>query len=75
MVLFLVKHKTNKIFRLCFLMAQTHFLEQYLSRLAVTDWYDVMLSNTTAVDAILDRIVHTAYRFELKGDTMRKPKN
>jgi len=29
MVLFLVKHKTNKIFRLCFLMAQTHFLEQY----------------------------------------------
>jgi len=46
-----------------------------MSQLAVTDWYDVMLSNTTAADAILDRMVHTAYRFELKGDTMRKPQN
>ena len=46
-----------------------------MSQLAVTDWYDVMLSNTTAADAILDRMVHTAYRFELEGDTMRKPKN
>ena len=26
----------------------------------------------TAADAILDRIVHTAVRFELKGDSMRK---
>jgi DNA replication protein DnaC len=43
-----------------------------MSQLPVADWYDVMLSNTTAADAILDRIVHTAYRFELKGDTMRK---
>ncbi|MDD4602349.1 MAG: ATP-binding protein [Bacteroidales bacterium] len=23
-------------------------------------------------DAILDRIVHTSHRFELKGDTLRK---
>lgn len=46
-----------------------------MSQLAVTNWYDVMLSNTTAADAILDRLVHTAYRFELKGDTMRKPRN
>ena len=44
-----------------------------MSQLAVADWYDLMLSNTTAADAILDRIVHTAHRFELKGDTMRKP--
>jgi DNA replication protein DnaC len=43
-----------------------------MSQLPVADWYDVMLSNTTAADAILDRIVHMAYRFELKGDTMRK---
>src|SRR5690554_3527672 len=46
-----------------------------MSQLAVADWYNVMLSNTTAADAILDRMVHTAYRFELKGDTMRKTKN
>ena len=26
-----------------------------------------MKSNSTAADAILDRIVHTAQRFELKG--------
>ncbi|ASB50026.1 IS21-like element helper ATPase IstB [Alkalitalea saponilacus] len=46
-----------------------------MSQLAVADWYDVMLANTTAADAILDRMVHTAYRFELKGYTMRKPQN
>ncbi len=46
-----------------------------MSQLTVTDWYDVMLSNTTAADAILDRMVHTEYRFELKGGTMRKLKN
>ena len=46
-----------------------------MSQLAVTDWHNVTLSKTTAVDAILDRMVHTAYRFELEGDTMRKPKN
>ena len=28
--------------------------------------------NSTAADAILDRIVHTAQRFELKGDSLRK---
>jgi hypothetical protein len=41
MVLFLVKHKTNKIFRLCFLMAQTHFLEQYRdqSRMELADYF------------------------------------
>ena len=46
-----------------------------MSQLAVADWYDLMLANTTAADAILDRMVYTAYRFELKGDTMRKPQN
>ena len=46
-----------------------------MSQLPVSDWYDVMTSNTTAADAILDRIVHSAYRFELKGETMRKANN
>jgi len=46
-----------------------------MSQLPVKDWYDIMRSNTTAADAILDRMVHTAYRFELKGDTMRKKRN
>ncbi|MGQ1948356.1 IS21-like element helper ATPase IstB [Geofilum sp. OHC36d9] len=46
-----------------------------MSQLPVSDWYDIMTSNTTAADAILDRMVHSAYRFELKGETMRKANN
>ena len=38
-----------------------------ISQLPVADWYDVMKKNTTAAAAILDRIVHTAQRFELLG--------
>ena len=43
-----------------------------ISQLPVANWYDLMNSNTTAADAILDRIVHTAVRFELKGSSMRE---
>jgi len=43
-----------------------------ISQLPVADWYDIMNKNTTAADAILDRIVHTAIRFELKGESLRK---
>ena len=31
-----------------------------------------MFGEPTLGDAILDRIVHNAYRLELKGDSMRK---
>ncbi len=43
-----------------------------ISQLPVSNWYDILLGNTTAADAILDRLVHTAIRFELKGDSLRK---
>ena len=43
-----------------------------ISQLPVADWYDVMKDNTTAADAILDRLVHTSVRFELQGPSMRK---
>jgi DNA replication protein DnaC len=43
-----------------------------ISQLPVADWYDIMSSNATAADAILDRIVHTAVRFQLVGDSLRK---
>jgi DNA replication protein DnaC len=43
-----------------------------ISQLPVADWYEIMSANTTAADAILDRIVHTATRFELKGNSRRK---
>mgnify|MGYP000111470091 FL=1 len=43
-----------------------------ISQLPVSDWYDVMKGNTTAADAILDRLVHTSVRFELKGASLRQ---
>lgn len=41
------------------------------SQLPVAKWFDVIGEETIA-DAILDRIVHTSHRFELRGDTLRK---
>lgn len=45
------------------------------SQLPVANWYDVMKGNTTAADAILDRLVHTSVRFELKGSSLRQKNN
>ena len=41
------------------------------SQLPVKQWYDVIGEKTIA-DAILDRIVHSAQRIELKGESLRK---
>jgi DNA replication protein DnaC len=41
------------------------------SQLPVASWYDVIGEETIA-DAILDRLVHTSYRFDLKGESLRK---
>jgi DNA replication protein DnaC len=41
------------------------------SQLPVVQWYEVIGEQTIA-DAILDRIVHDAYRLELKGESLRK---
>lgn len=43
-----------------------------VSQLPLAEWYNILSSNTTAADAILDRIVHTALRFELTGSSLRK---
>jgi len=43
------------------------------SQLPVTNWYDIIGEETIA-DAILDRMVHTSYRIELKGESLRKKK-
>ncbi len=45
-----------------------------VSQLPVSDWHDILQKNTTAADAILDRLVHTAVRVELKGNSMRRKK-
>ncbi len=41
------------------------------SQLPVSSWYDA-IGDPTVADAILDRIVHTAHRIELTGDSIRK---
>lgn len=41
------------------------------SQLPVSNWFDVIGEETIA-DAILDRLVHTSYRIELKGESLRK---
>ncbi|MEA3447793.1 MAG: IS21-like element helper ATPase IstB [Bacteroidota bacterium] len=43
------------------------------SQLPVSSWFDV-IGEATIADAILDRLVHTSHRIELKGDTLRKKK-
>lgn len=42
-----------------------------VSQLPVSSWYDIIGEETIA-DAILDRLVHTSYRIELKGESLRK---
>lgn len=41
------------------------------SQLPVANWFDV-LSESSIADAILDRLIHSSYRIELKGESMRK---
>ena len=43
------------------------------SQLPVVSWHEV-IGEATLADAILDRIVHNAYRLELDGPSMRKIK-
>jgi DNA replication protein DnaC len=42
------------------------------SQVPVDRWYEI-IGDPTLADAILDRLVHTAHRIELKGATRRKP--
>ena len=41
------------------------------SQLPVDHWHEV-IGEATLADAILDRLVHSAYRINLKGESMRK---
>jgi len=43
------------------------------SQFPVSQWHEV-IGDPTVADAILDRLVHNAYRIELKGESMRKGK-
>ncbi|NJK98443.1 MAG: ATP-binding protein, partial [Bacteroidales bacterium] len=39
----------------------------------VGKWHEI-IGESTIADAILDRLVHTAHRIELNGDSLRKKK-
>ena len=41
------------------------------SQLPVASWYDIIGEETIA-DAILDRLVHSSHRIEIKGESLRK---
>jgi len=41
------------------------------SQLPIDKWHD-MIGDPTLADAILDRLLHNAYKINLKGDSMRK---
>ena len=44
------------------------------SQFPVGQWHEI-IADATVADAILDRLVHNAYRLELKGESLRKPKD
>jgi len=44
------------------------------SQFPVDHWHEIV-GNPTLADAILDRLVHNAYRINLKGESMRKKKS
>jgi DNA replication protein DnaC len=43
------------------------------SQLPISEWHQ-MIEDSTIADAILDRLVHSSHRLELKGESMRKKK-
>ena len=44
------------------------------SQIPVDHWHE-LIADPTIADAILDRLVHTAHRLALDGETLRDPRN
>jgi DNA replication protein DnaC len=44
------------------------------SQIPAGHWHELM-DNPTVADAILDRLIHNAYKINLKGESMRKKKS
>ena len=42
-----------------------------ISQLPIEEWHGV-IGDATLADAILDRLVHNAYKINLRGESMRK---
>lgn len=44
------------------------------SQCPIKDWHSI-IGEPTVADGILDRLLHHAYKIELKGESIRKPRN
>ena len=44
------------------------------SQLPIKEWHE-FIGEKTIADAIMDRILHLSYKFEMKGDSLRKKHN
>jgi len=58
------------------ILEDRHSLKSTLitSQLPIDHWHEI-IADPTLADAILDRLVHNAYRINLKGESMRKKKS
>ena len=45
-----------------------------LGQMPVKDWH-AFINDPALADAILDRLIHSSHKLELKGDSMRKRKS
>jgi len=68
----LVKEQSHDLLEI---LEDRHGLRSTLvtSQLPVDHWHEI-IDNPTIADAILDRLIHNAYRINLKGESMRKKK-
>jgi len=44
----------------------------FTSQMPVKEWHE-FIGDPTIADAVMDRILHISHKFDLKGDSMRKP--
>ena len=58
------------------ILEDRHGLQSTLitSQIPSTQWHALM-ENPTVADALLDRLIHNAYKINLKGESMRKKKS
>lgn len=69
----LVKDQSHDLLEI---LEDRHGLKSTLvtSQIPIENWHEI-IGDPTMADAILDRLVHNAYRITLKGESMRKKKS
>lgn len=54
--------------------SRRHRLHDHAGPVPVKDWH-AFINDPALADAILDRLIHSSHKLELKGDSMRKRKS